>query len=169
MKKSIGILLSLLLMFNLAPNLSAQTTDEELDQAELLKQLIGTWESEALGDTVISLLISPHNNGLYGVQENRVHGNTIGTYKVSIGLSDDKKMIIQTYLGPDGTIVLDLGKFVTKNTFVIDRYRGNTTHAMAQGIWEISPNSFKISFKVRGEGMTWPNDWTPLATFKRAD
>ena len=168
MKKSFFISICILLAFGLLHSLSAKSNEKELDQAELMKQFIGTWDSEVGGDTVISLRISPHNNGMYIVQENKANGNTFFTLKQVIGFSDDKKMFIATFTAADGTAIIDLGKFVTKNKYVSDRYLGNICHANGQGVWEFTtPESFSVRFRWRGNKMIWLDDWTTWTTFKK--
>lgn len=156
-------------MFGLALNLSAQTTDEELDQAELIKQFIGSWEKEVGEDTVISLRISPHNHGIYVAQENKANGNIYFTLKQVIGFSDDKKMFIGAFIAPDGTAIIDIGKFVSKDRYVADRYYGNMTRAVGQGMWEVSPESCSVHFIWRGDEMIWPDEWGWEETFRKVD
>ena len=170
MRKSISLLLCISLFFCFSLKLSAQSIEEELDQAELLKQFIGTWEAETGKDSVSVLLFTPINNGLHVLQEDKANGETYVTYKGVFGLSDDKQMILGAAPAPDGTMIIDYGKFETKNKYKNDRYFGNTSHVSQMLEWEfLTPGSFVIRAKWRGIGMTWPKDWVERFTFNKID
>jgi hypothetical protein len=159
MKKSISILLCLLLVFGLSLNLSAQN-GEELDQVELLKQFIGTWEADFGNDTVVVFIFTPINNGLHFVMENKANGETYQTQKGVYGFSDDKQIICAAWTNPGGRFVIDKGRFETKTKLIIERYTGNSSHAYLMGQWDfLTPDSFVIHGMVRGDEMTWPTDW----------
>jgi len=157
------------LAFSLSLNISAQSTDKELDQVELMKQWIGTWESEIGDDSVSIFRCTPLNNGLQLIQEEKSNRNTYTTYIGIMGLSDDKKMIMMSMLIPNGTTVLDVGKFVKKNKYIADRYIGDITHATNQIMVEFSPESITARWKWRGKGMNWPKEWGPEMTYKKID
>ena len=160
----------LALIFGLSLNLSAQSNEKELDQAELLKQFIGTWQAESGKDSVLVIEFTPQFKGLYAVQENKADGKTYATYKGVIGLSDSKEMTIGAFIDNDGTMIFDIGKFVTKNKYASERYFGNVTHAATSLEWELTtPETFVARFKWRGKGMTWPCDWGWDITFRRID
>ncbi|MCK5367326.1 MAG: hypothetical protein KAQ62_02210 [Cyclobacteriaceae bacterium] len=170
MRKSINICLFLALAFSLSLNISAQSTEKELDQVELMKQFIGTWEAETGKDSVTVLLFTPINNGLHILQEDKANEETYVTYKGVFGLSDDKQMIFGAAPAPDGTMIIDYGKFETKNKYKIDRYLGNTSHVAQMLEWEfLTPGSFVIRAKWRGNGMTWSEDWVEWFTFNKID
>ena len=150
--------------------INAQSSEKELDQAELMKQLLGTWEAETGKDSVTVLLFTPVNNGLHILQEDKANGTTYATYQGVFGLSDDKEMIISAAIIPDGTMIIDYGKFETKNKYNIDRYLGNTSHVAVMLEWEfLTPGSFVVRAKWRGNGMTWPEDWVEWFTFNKID
>jgi hypothetical protein len=170
MRKSISLLLCLSLLSCLSLKLHSQSAEEELDQVELLKQFIGTWEAETGKDSVSVLLFTPINNGLHVLQEDKANGETYVTYRGVFGLSDDKQMILAAALAPDGTMIIDYGKFETKNKYKNDRYFGNTSHVSQMLEWEfLTPGSFVIRGKGRGNGMTWPEDWVEWFTFNKID
>lgn len=169
MRKSINICLCLALAFSLSLNISAQSTEKELDQVELMKQWIGTWESEIGDDSVSIFKCTPLNNGLHLIQEEKSNGNTYATYRGVAGFSDDKNMILMSFLTPSGTALLDVGKFVEKNKYIADRYFGDITHATNQLMVEFSPESVTARWKWRGKGMNWPKEWSPGMTYKKID
>jgi len=167
MKKPICILLCLSLLFGFSLTLSAQSSGEKLDQAELLKHFIGTWEAEIGQDTVIVVKCTSSNNGLYCLQENKANGNVFLTFHALMGLSNDKEMIIGSFLNPNGTVVIDIGKFVSKSKFVTERHSGNRIHSHTTVEWDFSiPESFTGRIKWRGEDMIWPDKWMEW-TFKK--
>ena len=168
MKNSISLLLCFALLSCFSLNLYPQSAEKKLDQVALLKQFIGTWEAEIGKDSVVVLIFTPLNNGLHVVQENKANGEAYLTYKGVFGLSNDKEMIIAAAIAPNGTMILDFGKFVDEDKYVIDRHFGNTAHVASLLEWEfITTESFVIRAKVRGNGMTWPNDWIDWFTFNK--
>lgn len=170
MRKSISLLLCLALLSCLSLKLYSQSSDEKLNQAELLKQFLGTWEADIGKDSVVALQFTTLNNGLLIVQEDKANGIPYVTYQGIIGLSDDKEMIIATAITPNGMMIIDFGKFVEKDKYVIDRYLGNTTHVAYQMEWEFStPESFIVRSKWRGNGMTWPEEWSYWFTFNKTN
>jgi hypothetical protein len=54
MKKTISTFLGLMLFVVFSLYTSAQSANEELDQVELMKQFIGTWECEIGKDTFLN-------------------------------------------------------------------------------------------------------------------
>ena len=168
MRKSISLLLCLSLLSCLSLKLYSQSSDEKLNQAELLKQFLGTWEAEIGKDSVAVLQCTPLNNGFLVVQEDKANGTTYATYQGVFGLSDDKEMIIAAAITPNGMMIIDFGRFVEKDKYVIDRYLGNTTHVANHLEWEFStPESFIVRSKWRGNGMTWPEEWSNWFTFNK--
>lgn len=156
-------------MFGLSLNLSAQSAEEELDQVELLKQLIGTWEADIGQDSVSVIVFTPVNNGVHIVQEYKANGETYLTLKGVLGFSADKQMMYEAFIGPNGTFILDKGRFETKTKYKVDRYYGNTSHAAQMIEWELlTPESIVGRGKWRGDGMTWTPEWNEWGTtFKK--
>jgi hypothetical protein len=169
MRELLKTCLCLVLAFNVSHCLFAQSSEVELNQAELMKQWIGTWEMEIGEDSVSIMTVTSFNNGLYFTQEEKADGNPYQTWKGFLGLSDDKEMIISSALTLNGVTFFDLGKFVEKNKYIADRYFGNLTHAASQLMIEFAPESITARFKWRGQGMMWPEEWGPAMTFKKID
>ena len=168
MKRFISILLASMFIIGLSLNLSAQSSEDELDQVELIKQFQGTWEWNMGKDTLTLLSFTPQNDGFLFVQENKANGEAYETFKGVIGFSNDKQMIYVAGTTRDGTLILDNGKFETKTTCTFDRYYGNTSHAAEMVQWEfLTPESCVARAKWRGDGMAWPTDWNDWGTLKK--
>jgi len=170
MKKSISVLLCLSLLSILSLNLYSQSAEEELDQVELVKHFIGTWEADLGKDTISVIVFTPLNSGLHVVQEFKANGKAYVSIKGVWGFSDDKQMLYGVFVSSDGTIVLDKGRFETKTKFRVDRYYGNTSHAAQMIEWEfLTPESIGGRGKWRGDGMTWSPEWNEWSTFKKVE
>lgn len=63
MKKFYTITMVVVLAVICTNGLHAQTAPAELNQAELMKQFIGTWESKTYKDTVYTAEFKPYGNG----------------------------------------------------------------------------------------------------------
>lgn len=172
MKKINPLFMSGIMALCFSLSVAAQSSDKTLDQAESVKQFIGTWEAELGEDTITTIKWTPlnMNNGLDVIQEFKANGNVFATSKVIIGLSEDKEMLINAIILTDGTICIDYGKFVSKKKYIIERYMGNTIHAISHLEFEfLTPESFVLRGKWRGNGMTWPDNWLWENTFRKID
>ena len=168
MRKTISLLVCFSLLSCLSLHLNAQSAEEELNQLELLKKFIGTWEAEIGEDSTVVLIITTTNHGLKILQEDKVDGETYLSYNGIFGVSNDQKSIIASAVAPNGTMILDIGKFVDKDTYVVERYFGNTTHSSNMLEWKfITDDSFAIRAIWRGNGITWPDDWEEWFTFRK--
>ncbi len=168
MRKSINIILFLSLMIGFSVTLSAQSSEEELDQVELMKQFIGTWKAEVAEDTIVILKFVPIGGALGHTMEVMAKDTIFYTRPGIYGFSHDKKTVRFAGVDGDGIMSFDYGRFVTDKKYIAEVFQDNTKHP--QGIEEvifISSESFTSHFKWRGEKMTWDIEWTPTLTFNK--
>ena len=145
-------------------NLHAQSSETDLDQAELTKQFIGTWTVKIGGDTTVVWEIIPHNKGYEFNYSWQADGKTYLTAKGIMGFTSDQTVNMLT-LWPNGWIARNFGNFVSDNKITFERYDSHHSHVWA--LMEIifqTPDKFKVISKDRGDKETWDdaevNEWT---------
>jgi hypothetical protein len=169
MRKSINIILFLSLMIGFSVTLSAQSTEEELDQVKLTKQIIGTWETRVGEDSIIQLTCTPFGEGIRCQLEWKSNGKAYDEAASVIGFSADRKTIVYTLVDGDGTTTHDIGRFVTEKKWVTERFLSDSpTHAHALTEVEFpSPTTFKYSWYGRGTNITWEPQWEGTLTYTK--
>ncbi len=169
MRKSINICLCLALVFSLSLNISAQSTEKELDQVKLTKQIIGTWETRIGEDSIIQMKCTPFGEGIRCQFEWKSDGKVYREDAMVLGFSADRKTIVYTIIRDDGTTTHDIGRFVTEKKWVTERFLSDSpTHAFALEEHEFpSPTTFKYSWYGRGTNITWEPQWEGSLTYTK--
>ena len=168
MKKTLNIMLSLLIIVSFSLNVSSQSDQKDLDQVKLLKQFIGSWEADIAPDTVTTIEFIQAGAGIYSIQETKAKGKTYETSVGIMGFSDDKKSIITSDLWHIGIISQDIGKFISDQKLVLERFPNDQKHARVYiEIEFLSPESFIWRAKFRDNGMTWGEVWDITATVNK--
>jgi hypothetical protein len=157
MKKIIFSLLVLpLFTFCYSTNLNAQSSETDLDQAQLMKQFIGKWITETGEDSTQIWEAIPLENGYEVNVSWQANGETYQTGKGIMGFARQKKLVNWYHLWPYGGIARDVGKFVTDKTMTMERFTVDHKHVL--GSFEvniITPDKFKVNMKWRGMKETW--------------
>ena len=112
---TITIAVFLLICFN---RIQAQTTQTKLNQVELMKQLLGSWKSEAFQDTIVTGEMKSFGNGLEWYSKTEVKGKIVREGKSLIGYDKKNDKLIECYLSngsPD--IILYSMWFTSANKF----------------------------------------------------
>jgi len=168
MRDSISLIICFLLVWCFSTNLHAQSAEEKLDQVELMKQLIGIWEMPIGENSSYIIEFVPVGEAMYLKEEIKENGeltlSSVGVW----GVSPDKNTITSAAVGDDGYISFEYGKFVSANKFLSERFRDDQKHPTWIHEFEIlSPESFTIRAKRRGEQMTWDAEWGERVTFNK--
>jgi hypothetical protein len=112
---TITIAVLLLICFN---RIQAQTTQTKLNQVELMKQLVGTWKSEAFQDTIWSGECKSFGNGLEWSSKTELKGKIIREGRALMGYDKKSDKLIECDLSnssPD--IILYSMWFTSANKF----------------------------------------------------
>jgi hypothetical protein len=112
---TITIAVFLLLCIN---GIQAQTTQTKLNQVELMKQLVGTWKSEAFQDTIWSGECKSFGNGLEWSSKTELKGKIIREGRALMGYDKKSDKLIECDLSnssPD--IILYSMWFTSANKF----------------------------------------------------
>ena len=157
MKKIIFSFLALwLIALSFSMSLHAQSSEQDLDQAELMKQFIGTWTTETGEDTTLIWEVIPSNKGYEVNASWQAKGETYSTTKGILGFAHSKQLVNWYHLWPSGGIARDLGKFVSDKKMIMERYWVEPKHVTASAEFEfIAPDKYKAIFKWRGSSETW--------------
>lgn len=169
MKRTLNLLLSLLIFISFSVCGSAQSNANELDQVRLLKQYEGTWETITGEDSIMLFKIVPLGNGLIMYLDSKAQGKT---YYSSVGLSgliDENKTIVMHIMWQNGSMASEIGRFVSDTKFMAERFiDGRPNHAVLLSETEfINPDTFTVTYHGRGPNITWESLWEAKWTFTR--
>jgi hypothetical protein len=129
MRKSISICLCLTLAFSFSLNISAQSAEKELDQVELAKQWLGTFEMQIGEDSILHMKGTPLGEGIYFLGEWKTAGKTYYRSCGIIGFTRDKETIILSGVWSNGVTMQEIGRFVSEKKLVMERfYPDNPIH-----------------------------------------
>ncbi|MGD0755894.1 MAG: hypothetical protein ABR927_12620 [Bacteroidales bacterium] len=151
MKKiCLTITIAVLLLFCLN-GLQAQTTQTKLNQVELMKQLIGTWQSEAFQDTIWTGEIKSYGNGLEWSVKIELNGKIIREGKAFTGYDKKNDKLIQCDLYKDSpNIVLNLIWFTSANKYQEVSFEDSSNPGKA---------SFVSKFELKSPDLVIENDF----------
>lgn len=170
MKKSFSILIGVSVLLTFSLNTFSQSSEEELDQVELLKQLVGTWQADIAQDTVLIMKITHTGTGMYFIQEFQAKGKTYDTTSGIIGFSEDKQFVVGYSLWQNGNITHDLGHFVSPQKLISERFFNDQKLAIMMVEIEFqSPEQYIWRGKWRGVKMDWPEEWFIESTLKKVN
>ncbi len=159
MRKSINIILSLLFI---VPSLTllAQSAEEELEQAELIKQFNGTWEAKISDDITAFMEVVPIAGGNTFINEFKNSGETTYEVRGLLGLSQDGQTVVSHMIQQGGVIVSLYGRFVSESLLVREGFIDNAEYPVVmQEIEILSPESFSLRQKNRNADLTW-SEWS---------
>jgi hypothetical protein len=112
----------LLLFLN---EISAQTIQSELNQMELMKQLVGTWQSTTAEDTVQILETKLFGEAVIITGTNEIKGKKSPVFMELNGFDDRDGKIKGFIAFPDGKYVTWMGQFIAEKTIrgnVVDNF-----------------------------------------------
>ena len=157
MKRTLNLLLSLLIFISFSLNVSAQSEPNELDQAKLLKQWEGTWESSIGEDSIILFKVSTMGNGFVMKGEWKAHGETYYSTIGIMGLINENSTIVMHAMWQNGAMASEYGRFVSESKMVAERFReGQPHHAVLISETEfVDPDTVKMVYYMRGQNITW--------------
>ena len=159
MKRTLNIILTLLLLFSFSTCVFSQSDQKELDQAKLAKQFIGTWKCEIGKDSILHGKIEPLGKGMHITWEWKASDNVFNRAKSILGFSDRGELIMY-HLWQDGTMSMDIGKFVSEEKLMMERYAQGNHHA--NSLWEIVFTESEHTWFLKNRGMEIT--WEPLST-----
>lgn len=97
--------------------IQAQTTDSQLDQVKLMKQMHGTWQYEFAPDSFIIWEIKPYGNGFEACYKFITEGETYREVKQLSGFDREREKFTTFTLFTSGGFVVFTGKFTSENQF----------------------------------------------------
>ena len=167
MKKISALFIAGLITLCFSMSLHAQSSQQDLDQVELMKQFIGSWTAEIAVDTTFLWEIIPFGTG-NGYTENlyfKAKGETYGTHKGIIGTPGKSETWTLVILWQGGNISIDKGKFVSDKRINLERFPQDLSRVTAtMDMILLTPDKFTMIYKHRGMVETWDNatvsEWT---------
>jgi hypothetical protein len=100
--------------------LQAQTPQTKLNQVELMKQWLGTWQTTVNKDTVETWEAKPYGKALIITVSYTTKGNKYDSYVCNIGYDDRDDKIKGFNLSPNTDFVTWIGIFTTDKKFNAD-------------------------------------------------
>ena len=156
--------------FSLGVN--AQSSQQNLNQVELMKQFIGTWKTETGVDSIALWEVIPSDKGYLTNIYWQSKGVTYSTTKGIIGFTWKNNLPDQivnlVVLWSGGGISYDMGRFDSDKKISFERFNAVHSHILAQ--WEMNfQTKDKITeiYKYRGYKDTWDNAKVTEYTFTR--
>jgi hypothetical protein len=124
MKKSFLILIIAGFLLIGLSEIQAQTTQPKLNQVELMKQFIGTWECELSKDTILTIEFSPLGSGIVAKAEVTTMGKTLDELVQLWGFDEktNNEVIVQLWKSNPNLRMLT-GWWTSKNTAQVIPYQ----------------------------------------------
>lgn len=169
MKRTLNLLLSLLIIISFSLSVSAQSNENELDQVKLIKQWEGTWESIIGEDSIVIFKIMPLGKGFHMMAEWKAHGKTYYSSAALMGLINESKTIVTHIIWQNGFMASEIGRFVSDTKMKAERFiEGQPYHATLLSETEfVNPDSFTMTYYIRGQNITWEPQAEAKWTFTR--
>ena len=137
-------------------SLNAQSSENDLDQAELMKQAIGKWITETGEDSTYIWEVIPNNKGYVHNSYWQANGETYRTAIGLFGFTWKNRTVINSVLWPSGMITRDVGKFVSDTKMKWERFNDEHNHVIANfEVHFTTPDEWKMIFRWRGMKETW--------------
>jgi hypothetical protein len=137
-------------------NLNAQSSENDLDQVELIKQIEGTWIWEIGEDSTATVKFIPFEEGYEIVANFQARGETYSRGKGIVGFSGEDQIIVMYWLWSNGRLIGDFGKFVTGTQINWERYTADHKHVLCKYETKfINPDKFVNTWRCRGMKDTW--------------
>jgi hypothetical protein len=147
--------------------LHAQSPENDLDQVELMKQFLGTWEIDFGNDSTQRVEIIPSGKGQYALVEWQSKGKTYATGRCVTGLTPNKESLVMYCLWPNA-LTIDMGKFISETELIVERYLPDGAHPIAISKIEFpTPDTYVWDLHNRGREITWNPQGTVKWTFKK--
>ena len=102
MKKTLNIMLSLLIFVSFSLHVSSQSSQKNLDQVKLVKQFLGTWVGELGEDSVLHMKGVQLGEGIFFQGEWKTAGKTYFAFHSVIGFTRDKETIVHSVIWSNG-------------------------------------------------------------------
>jgi len=150
-------MLALLLFTNcFSVSTYGQSSQRNLDQWELMRQFIGSWQGETGKDTTAIWEVIPYEEGYEHIIKYQTKGDTYKVEKGFIGFTSEDQSVILIILRPNGMLHTFLGKFVSDKKIIWERYNYNHTILLAyvEMIFE-TPDNIKEIIKWKGYTESW--------------
>ncbi len=152
MKKSMTLCISGLMALCFSMSISAQSSQQELDQVELMKQFIGSWTAERGVDSTVVWEIIPLGKGYEQNLFWKSKGETYWTDKGVIGVTSKGGVELIFLWSGKGSVSRDYGKFESKKRIILERFNIEHTHVNSTFDYHfMAPDKLKMIWKRKGD------------------
>jgi len=156
MKKTSRLFMAGLITLCFSLSTAAQSSQQDLDQVELMKKLAGTWIAETGKDSITIWEVVAFEKGYITTTHYKAKGQTYSTVKGIMGFNGNYRHLVLCQVWSNGYIGVDVGGFVSDTKLAMERYTPASKHVtMSYEADFITPNKFKAIIKWRGMKDTW--------------
>jgi hypothetical protein len=120
MKKILLTTVIFVFLLFISIGIQAQSTQTKLNQVELMKQWIGTWQTNADKDTVWTWEVKPYGKALIGSVTYDVKGKKYDSFILNFGYDDRDDKIKGFNLWPNTDFLTWIGVFKTEKKFYVN-------------------------------------------------
>ena len=157
MKKIIAISIWGLLILCFSANLQAQISQQDLNQVELMKYYIGTWEAEMGKDSILIWDVkSTPGKGYEHKGYIKIKGEISYYGQGLLGYDWSNQQIVWTHMYANGFIVRDIGQFITETRVITERT--SPVNEYVSSIIEmdiLTPDKYIAVHKYRRNSDSW--------------
>jgi hypothetical protein len=153
-----------LIAFCCSTSLHTQSSENDLDQVELMNQFIGAWVAEIGEDSTVVWEVIPLGKGYEQIISWKAKEETFRTDKGIIGFTPDGYIGMLFLWSGNANLSIDIGQFVSENNAIFERNLPNQTHIHSLFNFSfITPDKLMMKWQWRGSKKTWdeaiPAEW----------
>ena len=158
MKKIGSLLISGIIALCFSMSIHAQSSQQDLDQVELMKQFIGSWTVERGVDSTVVWEVIPFGKGYEQNIFWKSEGETYRTDKGVIGVTRKGGVELIFLWSGNGNVSRDYGKFESEKRIILERFNIEHTHVYSTFDYHfMTPDKLKMIWKSKGAEESWDN------------
>ena len=120
MKKLCLTIVVFVFLLSISNVIQAQNTQTKLNQVELMKQWLGTWQNDTAKDTIEIWEAKPYGKAIIAAVYRVIKGVKSDSYMINFGYDDRDDKIKGFNLSPNTDFMTWIGVFTTDKLFKVD-------------------------------------------------
>ena len=134
-------------LFFCSNGIKAQTTQTKLDQVELMKQFVGTWQMTVSEDTIQIFEVQQYEKAFISISYLLINGTKVFSSVLNLGFSSKDNRFRGFTLWSSGGYMTSISSFTSENKWVGDWVRNFNPEAVTEKFEIVfdTPSSMTIS------------------------